>query len=81
VRDAIKELVTFLEGGTHSKEEIQEELDRVTQAINDLQGDFEEGGSEIETVARDSIGTTIEEILKVFKVEIDIETAIRERDW
>ncbi len=81
VRGAIKELVAFLESSPHSPDEVQAELDRVTRVINDLQGEFEENESEIETVARDSIGTTVEEILKFFAVDIDIETAIRERDW
>ena len=33
-------------------------------AINDLQDEFEENDSESETVARDSIGETIDYILK-----------------
>ena len=41
----------------------------------------EENDSEIETVARDSIAVTIEYILQWFNVDIDIETAVRDRDW
>ena len=37
--------------------------------------------SEIETVARDSIAVTIGYILDWFNIDIDMETAIRERDW
>ena len=49
-----------------------------------LNSDFvylEENDSEIETVARDSIGVTVEKILNYFEIDIDIEEAIRERDW
>lgn len=36
---------------------------------------------EIETGARDSIGVTVEYILQWFHINIDIETAIRKREW
>ena len=53
----------------------------MTIGINELEEDFEENDSEIETVARDCIGTTVEYILRYFDIDIDIEEAIRERDW
>lgn len=81
VKEKILEVVRFLESGSHSNEAIQGELDKMTVAINDLQEEFDEHDSEIETVARDSIGTTVQAILHAFKVDIDIETAIGERDW
>jgi hypothetical protein len=43
------------------------ELDKAITAINELQTDFEENDSEIETVARESIGETIHQILKYLK--------------
>ena len=49
--------------------------------INDLQDEFYENDSEIETVARDCIGVTVDYILKWFGIPIDMEEAIRERDW
>lgn len=81
VKEQILEVVRFLESGSYSNEAIQDELDKMTIAINNLQEEFDEHDSEIETVARDSIGTTVATILHAFKVDIDIETAIRERDW
>lgn len=56
-------------------------FDEITRAINDLQNEFEENDSEIETVARDSIGETAGYILDWFDIGIDAEEAIRERDW
>ena len=50
-------------------------------AINDLQEEFDANDSEIETMARDSIGVTVEHILVWFDIDIDIEEALRERDW
>ena len=81
VKEQIQKLVQFLESGSHSDEAVQDELDKMTIAINDLEEVFDEHDSEIETVARDSIGTTVEAILYAFQIDIDIETAIRERDW
>ncbi len=53
----------------------------MTLAINDLQEEFEERDSELETVARDSIGETVGYILEWFELALDAEEAIRERDW
>ncbi len=80
LRDIIKELVTFIEQG-HTKDEIQDELDNIVSKINDLQEEFYTNDSEIETVARESIASTVEEILIYFDVYIDIEEALRDRDW
>ncbi len=55
--------------------------DAMTLAINDLEEEFEENGSEIETAARDSIGETVDHILKWFDIDIDVEDAIAEREW
>ncbi|CAN5367879.1 hypothetical protein BH11BAC5_BH11BAC5_07410 [soil metagenome] len=81
LRDTIREVVSFIEEGNHTKVEIQEALDKMTLKTNELQEAFEENDSELETVARDSIGITVENILKYFDVDIDIEEAIREREW
>ena len=42
---------------------------------------IDQNDSEIETVARDCIGVTVAYILEWFAIPIDIEEAIRERDW
>ncbi len=77
----IKEVIALLESGETDIPTVQAALDKMTLAINDLQEEFEENDSEIETVARDSIGETVEYVLKWFDINIDIETAIGERDW
>ena len=71
----------MLENDETNKDTIQSKLDEMTLAINDLQEEFEDNDSEIETAARDSIGMTIEYILKWFNIDIDVETAIRKREW
>ncbi len=77
----IKEVIALLESGVTDIPTVQAALDKMTLAINDLQEEFEDNDSEIETVARDSIGETVEYVLKWFDIDIDIETAIGERDW
>ncbi|WP_410799844.1 DUF5713 family protein [Lysinibacillus telephonicus] len=77
----ITQVVHFLEEGKHSIEEVQQKLDEMTIAINELQNEFYQNDSEIETVARDSIGITVEEILQYFELDIDIEDALRKREW
>ncbi|TKI50728.1 hypothetical protein FC748_03175 [Lysinibacillus tabacifolii] len=81
IKENIMKVVHFIEEGHHTIEEVQEKLDEMTVAINELQDEFYEHDSEIETVARDSIAITVEEILQYFEIDIDIEEAVRERDW
>ena len=81
VRDELQKVIDLLEAGETNTDVIQEKLDEVVCAINDLQEEFDENDSEIETVARDCIGVTVDYILKWFGIPIDMEEAIRERDW
>lgn len=77
----LQNVITYLETGEQDLEKIQKQFDEMTLAINDLQEEFEENDSEIETAARDSIGETVEYILKWFQIDLDVEDAIQERDW
>ena len=53
-----------------------------TDKFNDLQEDFDENGSEIETAARDCIGTDFEFIAHSYGFEnADTEELIGTRDW
>lgn len=81
VKNELQKVIDLLENGETDTEAVQEKLDEVVCAINDLQDEFDENDSEIETVARDCIGETVAYILEWFGIPIDIEEAIRERDW
>lgn len=81
IKVLVESVIDFLETGERDLEKIQEKFDEMTLAINDLQEEFEENDSEIETVARDCIGETVGYILQWFDINIDVEEAIGERDW
>lgn len=81
IRDLIENVITFLETGEQDLQKIQEKFDEMTLAANDLEEEFEENGSELETAARESIGATVAYILQWFEINIGVEDAIRERDW
>lgn len=81
IKSLIEQVIAYLESGETDIEKIQQRLDEMTLGINDLEEEFEENDSEIETAARDSIGVTVEYILEWFGIDIDIETAIGEREW
>lgn len=81
VKDLLQNVIAYLETGEQDIEKIQKQFDEMTLAINDLQEEFEENDSELETGARDSIGETVEYILKWFQIDLDVEDAIQERDW
>lgn len=77
----LKNVVTILEKDERNLEHIQSEFDRATIAINELEDEFEDYDSELEMVARESIAETVGIILDTYNIEIDLEDAIRERDW
>lgn len=77
----LKKFIEWLEKHTVTTEQVQEKLDILTDFINDLQPAFEAQNSEIETVARDSIAEAVDSILETFAIKIDLEEALRNRDW
>mgnify|MGYP001114340084 CR=1 FL=1 len=81
VKNLVQNVIGFLETGERDLDKIQDKFDEMTLAINDLEEEFEENESELETVARDSIGETMAYILEWFDIELEAEDAIRERDW
>lgn len=81
VKYLIEQVIAYLETGETDIGKIQTKLDEMTIGINELQDEFCENDSEIETVARDSICVTVDYILHWFDIDIDAETAIGERDW
>ena len=50
-------------------------------SINSMQQEFWDQDSEIETVASESIMSTLEYILQWFEIDIPVEDALREREW
>ena len=74
IKQAIKRVAALLETG-------ERDLDEMTLDINGLQDDFDDHGSEIETGARESIADTVWRLLTHFDIDIDIEEALREREW
>ena len=81
IKGLLQNIIDILEAGERNLETIQNAFDKMTLAINDLQEEFEENDSELETAARESIGETVAYILKWFDIDIDVEDAIGERDW
>lgn len=81
VKDELQKVIDVLESGETDTEAVQEALDAAVCGINDLQEEFDENGSEIETVARECIAADVAYILEWFDIPIDTEEAIRERDW
>jgi len=81
IKTLLQGVVTYLENGEHSLEDIQSKFDEMTESINVLNEEFYENESELETVARESIGETVDYILQHFSLDIDVEEAIRNRDW
>ncbi|GLC87111.1 DUF5713 family protein [Lysinibacillus piscis] len=81
IKVLLEGIVHYLAQEPHTLEAIQAKLDEITYGINDLVEEFEEHNSELETVARDSIAETVMDILQAYDIELDIEDALREREW
>ena len=64
-----------------SDEEFLELTHAATEEINDLQDEFLDNDSEIETGAREALGADFEYITKAYGFDIDIEDVIATRDW
>jgi PhnB protein len=81
LKAAFQELVRFLESKPRTVDEVQVACDALTQTINGLEDDFDAAGSQIETAARDAIGSTLDAIFSVYGIELDGEKALRHGDW
>lgn len=81
IKSQLENIIEFLERGIDDLEAIQEKLDETIIAINELEDEFDENGSELETAARESIADSVYLILKKYDINIDIEEAIRMREW
>ena len=81
VKDELQKVIDLLENGETDPEVVQETLDEAVCGIYDLQEEFDENDSEIETVARECDAATVAYILEWFNIPIDTEEAIRELDW
>lgn len=60
---------------------IQQALDVAVIGINELAEEFYANQSEIETMAREDIAETVMTSLEHYNITLDIEEALRERDW
>lgn len=81
IKHLLVEGVKLLESGESDLNIIQEKFDEIVLKINDLQDEFFENDSDIETMARESIGQTVIDIIEHFGLDVDVETLIREHDW
>lgn len=81
LKSELLKIITLLESGEKNVEVIQEKFDEITCAINDVEEELEANDNMIDTFARECIGGDIIYILEWFDIPIDVEEAIRERDW
>ena len=81
IKAELDKVEAVLAGGEKDTAIIQQHFDTMTQAINDLEDEFDENDSEIETVARDSIAEAVDYLLQKYRIAIDLEEALREREW
>ena len=81
IKAELDKIEAVLAGGEKNTAIIQQYFDTMTRAINDLEAEFDANDSEIETVARESIGEAVDYLLQKYRIAIDLEEALREREW
>lgn len=81
IKNILLEIEETLKTGEKDLDIIQKAFDTGVLKINELQEEFYENDSELETVARESIGETVYLMLKHYDIDLDVEDAIEERDW
>ena len=81
IKAELDKIEAVLAGGEKNTAIIQQHFDTMMRAINDLEAEFEENDSEIETVARESIGEVVDYLLQKYRIAVDLEEALREREW
>lgn len=81
IKAELDKVEAVLAGGEKDTAIIQQYFDTMTRAINDLEAEFDANDSEIETVARDSIAEAVDYLLQKYRIAIDLEEALREREW
>ena len=81
--DILRELCLQIEEQNPSSlQELYELTHAATDKFNELQEEFDEQGSEIETAARDCIATDFEAIAKAYGFDdADTEDLVATRDW
>jgi hypothetical protein len=80
-QDLLRQLAERIEREAPKGEAVYILTRATTEAFNELQGEFWQADSEIETAAREAIAADVEFILKAYGYEVDIEEAIGNRDW
>jgi hypothetical protein len=80
-QDILRQLAERIEREAPDGKAVYALTQATTQTFNELQDEFFEAGSEIETAAREAIGGDVEFILKAYGYDVDIEEAIANRDW
>ncbi|HEY4578601.1 MAG TPA: DUF5713 family protein [Savagea sp.] len=81
VKNLLEQVEAVLKTGETDEQLIQQAFDQAVMGINDLAEAFDEQGSEIETVARESIAETVFQMIDEYNIQTDIEELLRERDW
>lgn len=80
-QDLLRQLAERIEREAPEGEAVYELTQATTQAFNEPQDEFGQAGSEIETGAREAIGNDLEFILDAYGYDLDVETAMENREW
>jgi hypothetical protein len=80
-QDLLRRLAERIEHEAPEGKAVYELTQATTEAFNELQEEFAEADSEIETAAREAIAGDVQFILNAYGYDVDIEEAIANRDW
>ena len=80
-QELLRQLAERIEREAPEGEAVYKLTQATAEAFNQLQAEFLKAGSDIETAAREAIAGDVAFILEAYGYDVDIEEAIRNRDW
>lgn len=81
IKTYLLDFINYLETEPKILKEIEDKIYELVLNVQNLQYDFLDNHSELDTLARECLTRDLEYIIKWFKLPINIEAVLAEREW
>jgi hypothetical protein len=82
IKALLVDLIVYIHADVRTYKEIKGQLDKITDAINDMQKDFRRNGCDLHpSLTHNAILNSLRTILQHFDIDIDVDAATAMRKW
>lgn len=81
IKTLLIDFINYLETKPKNLAEVEDKIYDLVQNVQNLQYDFLDNHSELDPLARECLTRDLEYIIKWFKLPINIEKVLAEREW